>query len=762
MIKQHFNVKSKITALVLVVMLIVGAVPISVSAAQTSANYTLMEGMNSDADIKFVELGNTDKQLAVMLMDTGEGPEYCRQLYYSIARDGSVSVPRSIKDDNTTDLQPFVYSQSETSSKKDIIITWTEADKEFELGTPTDEDDLEKMRREIASSMRIGIAVLNSENLNLPFGAYNINVGKNDSTDEDDNTGKDGNVCYYKSRITKLDGKILITWAVCNNVEKNDGFFSVEGMYYNPTDNTFSTDTNKKDDNGNLIPMFFVKNRNYISDYSVASINGKTAVLFQEATDGTRISKEMYSAAIDKKSTYPFTVKESDKNRDLNLAVSGSVTTLAPSGKYSSLVESTLPYLSYYYNGNLYTVSPTSSTPEGWRATPVLDVSETGDTKYSFIIKNNVVQYISALELTPLKTDNASLTYCGKIYTKTEDGKWIDEKGETAELYQHVVRLYYRGAGENQMTLLPLPLLDTGENFVTCMPSFIIDSENRLATIWAHGKIRDGYVTLYYTRYSQDDLLKANYKAVNEAVAKANGLNAGDYSNFSIVSDAINSVVYDKMYTEQSVVNDYAVAIENAMGSLILRSADYTDVDAAVSRANALDENLYKNFDAVKEAINAVDRSKNFKAQAEVDLMAKAIKNALAALEYKDADYSKVDEAIAKAQAFNRDEYKDFSKVDEAVNAVVRGKNITQQAEVDLMANGINESLDALEKKTVQINKNPEVKTENKSEQKSETNLEQPVKGKAKSPNTGSPALAVYAALASSAVCLLFIKKRKN
>lgn len=446
----------------------------------------------------------------------------------------------------------------------------------------------------------------------------------------------------------------------------------------------------------------------------------------------------------------------------MNLAVSGTVTTLAPSGKYTSLVESTLPYLSYYYNGNLYTVSPTNSTPEGWKAAPVLDVSETGDTKYSFVIKNNVVQYISALELTPLKTDYTSLTYCGKIYTKTEDGKWIDEKGETAELNQHVVRLYYRDAGENQMTLLPLPLIDADENFVACMPLFIIDSENRLATIWAHGKIRDGYVTLYYTRYSQDDLLKANYKAVNEAVAKANDLNAGDYSNFSIVTDAINSVVYGKMYTEQSVVNDYAVAIENAIESLILRSADYTDVDAAVSRANALDENLYKNFDAVKDAINAVDRSKNFKAQAEVDLMAKAINNALAALEYKDADYSKVDEAIAKAQALNRDEYKDFSKVDEAVNAVVRGKNITQQAEVDLMAKSINGSLAALEKKAVQINEKPEVKTENKSEQKYEANSEQPAKGKAKSPNTGSPALAMYAAFASSAVCLLFIKKRKN
>lgn len=75
-----------------------------------------------------------------------------------------------------------------------------------------------------------------------------------------------------------------------------------------------------------------------------------------------------------------------------------------------------------------------------------LDVSKTGDTKYSFIIKNSVVQYISALQLTPLKTNLKEVTYGGKTYTKTEDGKWIDKDGKNAELYQHNVRLYYKGA----------------------------------------------------------------------------------------------------------------------------------------------------------------------------------------------------------------------------------------------------------------------------------------------------------------------------
>lgn len=485
MAKKLFSVKSKITALALCVLLLIGTVPIQVSAAQTSSDVTLLNGMNKDADIKFVEFGNSDKQLAVMLADDNGEEAYFRQLCQSITDETSVSIPRSIKDDNTTDLQPFVYSQSESPSKNDIIITWTDADKKFDSNITAEET---------AGSMRIGIAVMNSKSHDFPFGAYNISVGEN--------ANGGNNVCYYKSRVTKLGDKILVTWAVCKNVENNNGFFSIEGMYYNPTDNTFSTATNERDSNGKLLPMSFVKNRNYISDYSVADINGKTAVLFQEATDGTRIADEMYTAVMNPEGTFPFTVKESDKNRDLNLAVSNTVTNLVPSGKYTSLVESSMPCLSYYCNGNLYSVSPANGTPEGWRATPFLDVSETGDTKYSFIIKNSVVQYISALQLTPLKTNLKEVTYGGKTYTKTEDGKWIDKDGKNAELYQHDVRLYYKGADDNQMSLLPLPLLDTDENFITCMPSFVIDSKNRLATIWAYGKPSESYINLYHTIYS--------------------------------------------------------------------------------------------------------------------------------------------------------------------------------------------------------------------------------------------------------------------
>ena len=63
------------------------------------------------------------------------------------------------------------------------------------------------------------------------------------------------------------------------------------------------------------------------------------------------------------------------------------------------------------------------------------------------------------------------------------------------------------------------------------------------------------------------------------------------------------------------------------------------------------------------------------------------------------ADYTKVDAAIAKANALIKDNYKDFSAVEVAVNAVVRGKNITEQSEVDAMAKAIEDAITALVKK---------------------------------------------------------------
>ena len=191
----------------------------------------------------------------------------------------------------------------------------------------------------------------------------------------------------------------------------------------------------------------------------------------------------------------------------------------------------------------------------------------------------------------------------------------------------------------------------------------------------------------------------ADYTKVDEAIAKANALNKDDYKDFSAVDSAVNAVVRGKNINEQSEVDAMAKAIEDAIAALQYKGADYTKVDEAIAKANALNKDDYKDFSAVEAAVNAVVRGKNITEQSEVDAMAKAIEDAIAALQYKGADYTKVDEAIAKANALNKDDYKDFSAVEAAINAVVRGKNITEQSEVDAMAKAIEDAIAALQYK---------------------------------------------------------------
>ena len=82
----------------------------------------------------------------------------------------------------------------------------------------------------------------------------------------------------------------------------------------------------------------------------------------------------------------------------------------------------------------------------------------------------------------------------------------------------------------------------------------------------------------------------------------------------------------------------------------------------------------------------------------EEEIFAVAIKTVTV---YRDADYTAVDSELEKVKALNKDEYKDFSAVEAAVNAVVRGKKITEQAEVDKMAQAIRDAVAALEKNPV-------------------------------------------------------------
>ena len=173
----------------------------------------------------------------------------------------------------------------------------------------------------------------------------------------------------------------------------------------------------------------------------------------------------------------------------------------------------------------------------------------------------------------------------------------------------------------------------------------------------------------------------------------SNYSDAQSYKNLG--TRAENSAYYmgAKSSKEATAIFDSVIA---KLLSMTYAGADYTDVDAAIKRANSLNKDNYKDFSKVEDAINAINRDKDITEQEVVNGYAKAINEAIDQLEYKAADYTEVDKAIEKANKLNKDNYEDFSKVEDAIKTVVRSKNITEQDEVDAMAKAINDAIDAL------------------------------------------------------------------
>ena len=133
----------------------------------------------------------------------------------------------------------------------------------------------------------------------------------------------------------------------------------------------------------------------------------------------------------------------------------------------------------------------------------------------------------------------------------------------------------------------------------------------------------------------------ADYSAVGAAFAKIPAdLTVYTDETVAALNTAMANVVKGKVIAKQSEVNAWATAIEDAVAALKYKSADYTKVDEAIAKANALNKNDYTDFSAVEAAINAVDRTKNITEQTAVDAMATAIGNAIAGLTRKSSGSS--------------------------------------------------------------------------------------------------------------------------
>ena len=144
-------------------------------------------------------------------------------------------------------------------------------------------------------------------------------------------------------------------------------------------------------------------------------------------------------------------------------------------------------------------------------------------------------------------------------------------------------------------------------------------------------------VTLDEEKYPDN---KGNYLAVTKLVVDWDAGTAGADPTFdqsscgTAVSNFTSEDVLDDLQTNADPSVKCVAGIKHPTFSWDKWhiSADYTAVDAAIEKANALNENDYRDFSAVKAALDAVVRGKNITEQSEVDAMAKAIEDAINAL----------------------------------------------------------------------------------------------------------------------------------
>lgn len=159
---------------------------------------------------------------------------------------------------------------------------------------------------------------------------------------------------------------------------------------------------------------------------------------------------------------------------------------------------------------------------------------------------------------------------------------------------------------------------------------------------------------------------------------------------------------------QQDEVDQLAADLEELYAHIgeNLNDADYTFANAQKDEKAEYEDEYAKYYTAeswqkLVDARNAIKKGKLAGEQSVVNGYAKAIYDARNALAYNGADYSVVKDYQAKYEELlpTKDWYNNWVAFESAYNAVVEGKDVTQQAEVDTFAANLKAAYDALEKK---------------------------------------------------------------
>lgn len=222
------------------------------------------------------------------------------------------------------------------------------------------------------------------------------------------------------------------------------------------------------------------------------------------------------------------------------------------------------------------------------------------------------------------------------------------------------------------------------------------------------GTLNDGYPVLAFE--TEDILNGVKADALAELIAYKN---ANDYKG--LAKNAIEKIKTDAADAINAAENEEAVktALSDAKAALdavpndpnygldlsVIREKLSTAKELEAKGGELYTEKSWNSFTATIAGIDYLIEN-GFGTQEKVEEYITYLDENTAALEYRDADYSAVEAAIAAIPS-DLSQYTDetVAAVEAAKDAVVRDKKITEQSEVDAMAKAINDAVANLEKK---------------------------------------------------------------
>lgn len=202
-----------------------------------------------------------------------------------------------------------------------------------------------------------------------------------------------------------------------------------------------------------------------------------------------------------------------------------------------------------------------------------------------------------------------------------------------------------------------------------------------------------------------------DYTELEAQIEAAKKLNKEEYTEASweVLEKALADAIAARNYDAQPAVDAAAQALKDAIAGLVKKPVnvvDYTELNAQIAIAQALIETEYTpdSWKVLADALEDAMKAKNSTSQAEVDAAAKALKDAIAALEKKPGvvvDYTELEAQIEAAQKLKEEDYtpESWEVLEKALADAIAARNYDAQPAVDAAAQALKDAIAGLVKK---------------------------------------------------------------